>query len=383
MMKTDLSGEWAAYCRDIKRVTKGNRAMLLNDGEEAFPAMLEAIRSARQRILLEMYTVSEDRTGLAFHEALSERARAGVPVSVVYDAMGSLATSTAFFQSLADSGVQVREYHPLAPWKPHWNWFRRDHRKLLVADATAFVGGMNLSDENAARDAGGKGWRDCVVRMEGPCVLELANLFWQTWGRIQKTAPGSLPSGEMPTAGDMPVRVLSSTGFLNLHSIRRSYLTAIDRARRSICITNAYFLPGRSIYRRLIAAARRGVSVRILLPYETDHPYVRWASRALFGRLMSGGVELYEYQRTVLHAKTAVIDGIWSTAGTHNLDHRSLRYNLEVNVTVFGREFGSQMLETFERDLQESRRLDLKIWKERPFYWKLAEESLYLVRYSL
>src|SRR4029077_2415544 len=139
------------------------------------------------------------------------------------------------------------------------------------------------------------------------------------------------------------VRVVSSTGLLNLHSIRRSYINAIDRAKKSIRITNAYFLPGRSIWRRLIKAAQRGVRVQILLPYETDHPYVRWASRALFGTFLEHGVELYEYQPAVLHAKTAVIDGNWSTVGTHNLDHRSLRFNLEVNVTIFGNAFGRRL----------------------------------------
>lgn len=375
--------DWAGYCRDLEHVTPGNQAVLLNDGVEAYPAMLEAVRSARSRVLVEMYDFAEDRTGRAFREALSERARAGVVVYVVYDAVGSNASSYAFFRELEAAGVRVREYHPLEPWRPYWTWFRRDHRKMIVADGKAVVAGMNLSDETAAREQGGKGWRDHAVLVEGPCVTELENLFWGTWSGTRAVPPASLPFIERPRRGNTPVRVLSSLGLFALHSIRRSYLTAIDRASRSICITNAYFLPGRSIYRRLIAAARRGVRVRVVMPYETDHPYVRWASRSLHGRLMEGGVELYEYQRTVLHAKTAVIDGLWSTVGSHNLDHWSLRYNLEVNLTVFGREFGAQMERAFERDLEHCKRLDLKTWRDRPLARRLAEEALYLFRYAL
>ena len=364
-------------------VISGNRADLLNDGREAYPAMLAAIAGARERILLEMYIFAEDNTGNAFRRALEERARAGVPVYVIYDSVGSLGTSHGFFASLEAAGVQLRAYHPLAPWKPHWNWLFRDHRKLLLADRAAFMGGMNLSDENAPREVGGRGWRDTHVRLDGPCVAELETLFWTTWARIGGAVPAALRELDLPPAGDTAVRLVSSTGLFNLHSIRLSYVHAIDRAKESIRITNAYFLPGRSIYRRLVQAARRGVRVQILLPYETDHPYVRWASRALFGTFLENGVELYEYQPAVLHAKTAVIDGDWSTVGTHNLDHRSLRFNLEVNVTVFGRDFGRTLEQAFEKDIAVSARLDLKTWKQRPLFRRLAEESLYLVRYAL
>ena len=374
---------WLAYRRDADHFITGNTAHLFDDGKEAYPAMLDGIRGARERILVEMYIFAEDRTGTMFRDALAERARAGVPVYVLYDAVGCLNTSHGFFASLADAGAHIQEYHPLAPWKPHWNWLFRDHRKLLIVDRTAFLGGMNFSDENLPREQGGAGWRDTQVRLEGPCVRELEHLFWNTWAGAHKPVPEPVRHLDLPAVGETAVRVLSSAGLLNQQSIRRSYINAIDRAQKSILITNAYFLPGRSIYRRLVKAARRGVKVRVLLPYETDHPYVRWASRALFGVFLENGVELYEYQPAVLHAKTAVFDGEWSTVGTHNLDHRSLRYNLEVNVTVFGRHFGGQLTAAFERDLANSRRLDLKTWRDRPFFKRLAEETLYQLRYAL
>lgn len=378
-----MSEPWKAYAVEPERVTVGNAARILNDGREAYPAMLAAIRAAQKRILLEMYIFAEDRTGTAFREALAERARAGVAVYLIYDCVGSVATSHAFFRELEAAGAQVLGYHPLAPWKPLWNWFFRDHRKVLIADATAFMGGMNLSDENAAREEGGKAWRDTQVQLEGPCVRDLEKLFWDTWAAMRGAVPDALRALPMPERGQTPVRVFSSTGLLNRRSIRRSYLNAIDRARESIRITNAYFLPGRSVYRRLVKAARRGVRVQVLLPYETDHPYVRWASRALFGIFLENRIELYEYQPSVLHAKTAVIDGIWSTVGTHNLDHRSLRYNLEVNVTLLGRESGGQLEAAFERDLVHSSRLELKTWRDRPLFRRLAEEGLYAIRYAL
>ena len=374
---------WEPYVLEASDLSLWNAAKLLSNGREAFPAMLDALKAARRQILLEIYTFSEDATGRRFSEALKERAKAGVQVRVLYDAIGCLETSTAFFADMRSAGVEVIEYHPLVPWKPYWNWFRRNHRKMLAVDGTtAFIGGLNLSLNDAPPEWGGHGWRDTEVRLEGPCVGLLEELFWSTW-RAAGGSHASSPAERGPAPGNLPVRIVSSTGLANRRSIRRSYLHAIDRARRFIGITNAYFLPGRSLYRRLIRAAGRGVRVAVIVPYETDHPWVRWASWALYGRLLKGGVEIHEYQGRVLHAKTAVIDGLWSAVGSHNLDHRSLRFNLEVAVNIFGPEFGALMTERFENDLRHCRRVTFEDWSHLPFPQKLVSEILYDLRYLL
>ncbi len=374
--------DWEPYVLDASELSLWNSVALLTDGREAFPEMLRAIGSATRSVLLEMYHVAEDATGRRFSEALKQRARAGVNVRVIYDAIGCLETSTDFFDDLRAAGVRVVEYHPIIPWKPYWNWFRRDHRKLLVVDGrVAFTGGLNLSLLDAPPEWGGHGWRDTEIRLEGPCAARLEELFWSTWKEAgQEPDQAAAPAHQGPPAGNVPVRVVSLTGFANIRSIRRSYHQAIDNAHGFIGITNAYFLPGRALYRRLLRAAGRGVRVAVIVPSVTDHPWVRWASWALFGLLLRGGVEVYEFQGRVLHAKTAVIDDLWAMVGTHNLDHRSLRYNLEVGVNIFGSQFGRVMRERFETDLKSCRRISYEEWKGQPTGQKLVSQVLYGMR---
>lgn len=349
--------------------------------------MLDAINKAGHFILFEVYSFGEDPVGRRFQEVLERKARKGVRVFVIYDAIGSLLTSRAFFDRMSFAGVQVAEYHPLAPWKPYWNWFRRNHRKILLVDGeSGFVGGLNISEDDAPGSWGGRGWRDTQVKLEGPIIKELASVFWESWQRCrgdtgERRLGDAVP--ETKSGADTPVAVVSSSGLRNRRSIRRSYKYAINKAKNFIYITNAYFLPGRSIYKRLIRAAKRGVRVAILTPSQTDHPLVRWASWALYRHLLNSGIEIYEWQPSVLHSKTAVIDGVWSSVGSHNLDHRSLHYNLEINVNILGTEFGEKMKQMFEKDIESSRRITLEDCRNQRFLFKAASRILYWFRYWL
>lgn len=374
-----MEKNWRDYCLDPEIASAGNRAALLRDGEEAFAAMEELILSARRRLLLEFYSFSDDSAGRRFGELLAARASAGVETYLIYDSVGSILTDRDFFRDLGRRGVKVGEFHPVVPWKPHWNWGRRNHRKMICADSgSAIVGGFNMTERDAPRSMGGVGWKDAQVRVDGPVAAEIERLFWDSWALCGKTSP---PTGAAPkSSGREHTAVLSASGFRQERSIRRAYRHAIDSARERIRITNAYFLPDRSIRKSLMRAARRGVDVRIITPGKTDHPYVRWASWAMFPRMIRSGVRIYEWTGQILHSKTAVIDGVWSSVGSHNLDHRSLQYNLELNVNVFGPAFGREMERLFNEDLSACREVTIEECRARPFLHKAASAALYMMR---
>lgn len=372
---------WRPYCLNSLKAVAGNRARLLRDGAEAFPAMLESINGAKESVLLCVYAVADDGAGRRFASALAAAARRGVKVYLVYDAIGSVATPWTFFGEMEDAGARVAQYHPVLPWKPHWTWFRRNHSKLLVIDGqTAFIGGFNITSEYAPRDWGGEGWRDTGVELRGPAVREAAELFWDSWRRCGKDIP---PGAAKPAAGKCGAvwaSLASSVGIVRRNFIRRGYKNAILKSTRYIYITNAYFLPGGFIHRKLIKAAKRGVRVAIITAGVTNQPLVRWAAWSLLGRLLRDGVEIYEWTPCVLHAKTAVIDGQWSCAGSYNLDHLSLHYNIEVNANIYGPEFGGQMRRMFEEDLKRCRRLTLEEWKKSPLIFRLLSRAIYWFR---
>lgn len=376
--------DWRRYCAWPENALAGNEAELLRDGEKAFPAMLAAIGGAREYVLLEFYAFADDSIGRAVADLLKEKAREGVAVWLVYDSIGSILTDRDLFLGMAAAGVHVAEFRPVIFWKPYWNWIKRDHRKTLCVDGkAAFVGGFNITESDAPRSLGGRGWKDTQALLKGPAVAEIEKLFWEAWtastpvdGRRVPVPPPAAP----PPAGDKQVSVLSAGGIRNVRSIRRSYRHAIDKALEYIYITNAYFLPDRLVYRRLVQAARRGVDVRVIAPRETDHPYVRWASWAMYAHMIRNGVKIYEWQGPILHSKTAVIDGAWASVGSHNLDHRSLHYNLEVNLNVHDRAFGAALTRVFREDLRGSRLVQLSDVKGRPLTAKAASKLLYFFR---
>ncbi|MBI2889475.1 MAG: cardiolipin synthase ClsB [Nitrospirae bacterium] len=378
--------EGLRLCLRRDRLHEGNTVQLLRNGSEAFPAMLRAIEDARRTIALEAYMFRSDRTGTRFADALATKAGQGLVVVLIYDAVGSRGADPALFDRLRHSGVRILEYHPIAPWRRGWGWWRRDHRKLLVVDGrVGFTGGINICDDHLDAAEGGGGWRDTHLRVEGPAVHDLQKLFLSTWRDErgpQLDERSFLPALD-PSAGRARAGALGSRRYRSRRAIRWAYVHAIKHARGSIAISNAYFVPDRGILRALINAAWRGVAVRILLTGASDVPTVRYAGRARYSRLLSTGIRLFEWQGSILHAKTAVIDGMWSSVGSYNMDHRSVFHNLELNVTVLDRDFGADVERMFEADLENSREITAKEWKKRPPHIKALESVLYAFRHWL
>jgi cardiolipin synthase A/B len=371
-----------------ERFVAGNRVELLRDGREAYPAMLEAIAGAEEQVLLEMYWFDSDRAGRRFADALCAAAARGVETVLLYDAVGSFGVDTGMFDELRHAGVKVAQFGPIAPWRRRFRLdrlTRRDHRKILVVDGeVGFTGGINIADAWLSTDEGGGGWRDDMVRVEGPVVRGLIALVLSAWRRaggvpVSRTRPshhGSAFAGP----GKQSARVISESYLRNRHQIASAYVSQLYHAKKTAWITNAYFVPDPTVMRALTRACDRGVDVRVLLPAETDVEIVRHASRATWGRLLRHGVRIFEYERSILHSKSAVIDGRWSTIGTFNFDYLSLRWLLEVNLCVLDEEFGSTMQRSFLRDLEQSREVDLRTHRFRPLGDRLLEMILYRFR---
>jgi cardiolipin synthase len=360
-------------------LSDGNRVRLLVDGAEAFPRMLEAISGAQKSVLVEMYTFAADITGKKFAAALIERAKAGVLVRILYDGMGSLETPTSLFQSIRASGAIVTPYRPL-----NWfSWRRRDHRKIVIIDGTtAFLGGMNFTDEYASTSDGGLGWHDVQLEIEGPEVADIVTLFAQTW--VQEEDDPLFPRGWPPKPPAHPegvlVAAIGSDHRRNRKSIGKAYFHAITRAKQRIWIANAYFVPSLRIHRAIRQAAARGVDVRILAPVKTDVQPVFHATRALFDGLLRRGIRIFEFQGPVLHSKTTVIDGAWSAIGSYNLDSLSILRNLEVTAHVLDEKFGSRMESLFEEDCKNSKEVDLREWRARGLRAKVLEQFWFVFR---
>ena len=344
----------------------GDEVRLLRDGARALPAMMEAIRAAKHEILLEMYWIGADPVGTRFVRALADKAREGVAVRVVYDALGSLGIQPEFFQPIVQAGGKVHEYHPLLPIRPSFslaNLEQRDHRKVLVVDRTVgFTGGLNLASQWAPVEEGGMGWRDDMIEVRGVAALELRTLFYKTWRRLTHRPK---PSDLLPLRRKRarPVWMLSS--MRSRRSIRHEYLRWINSAKKSVDLANSYFIPDRRIRSALFRAVVRGARVRILLPANSDVQIVQYAQEAMYDTLLRHGVELYAYSGPMMHAKTAIIDEAFVTIGSYNLDERSYRKNLEVNVAVEDRAFAHHVRQYFEEDVSRSTRLDITTWRGR------------------
>lgn len=349
---------------DADEYVGGNKLALFVRGKDLFAAMFEAIASATRSVHLETYRLGGDETGRAFAERLIEAARRGVAVRLIYDSVGSLEFSPVLETRLRNAGVQILEYHPVAPWRPHWAWNKRDHRKILVCDgAVGFIGGMNLSDEHAPASAGGQDWPDAHARVEGPAALELERLFRAVWhkgkGRWFESSP------EPPRAGSSAVRIVGNHELLKRFAIREAYVNALRAAGSEVAIANSYFIPDWRIRRSLAQAVRRGVSVRVLVPGRSDIVSVWYAMRATYASLLSRGVRVFEWQGPMMHAKAVVVDGKWCSVGSYNLDHRSLRHNLEANLQTTDAAFAAELRERFEVGLAGAREITLESWNRR------------------
>lgn len=359
-----------------------DRVRLLRDGRQAFPAMLEAIRAAEREILLEMYWVGPDVVGDAFRSALAARARAGVRVCVIYDSMGSLDLNREWWRELSAAGGTVAEFHSISPLDDHFRidrLERRDHRKLLVVDgAQGFTGGINLTALWLPYENGGAGWRDDMVQVRGFAAEELRTLFFKTWRKVTGE-PVPLDVRPLARRRTRPVWVLASQ-WRTLRSIHREYVFRIGSAARQVDIANSYFVPDRSVRRALFRAIRRGAKVRVLVPARSDVQVVQYASEALFDTLLRHGVEIYALPQTMLHAKTAIVDDRFTTIGSYNLDERSWRKNLEVNLAVEDEGFARHTREWFEHDIARAERIDLRDWRQRSLARRGFEWAAYALR---
>jgi cardiolipin synthase len=369
----------------FEALVSGNRVTLLHDGEQAFPAMLGAIAQAKREILLEMYWFASDSVGCQFAEALIAKAEAGLTVRVIYDAVGSIQSDGRMFSRLRDAGCEVEQYNPIAPWRARFRIGvvnNRDHRKLLIVDRqVGFTGGINLGDEWAPQSAGGAGWRDDTIRIEGPAVEQMCDIFNYGWRLIVDPPIAARPRFRPPVdTGDgkgSRVRVLANHYFRERRAIRQAYLRRIESAQRSVCITNSYFVPDGQIRRVLARAVERGAEVRVIVPGKSDVVAARHAACKLYGRLLEAGIQLYEWQGSILHSKTAVIDGRWCTVGTYNLDSRSLRFNLEVVAAIEDAAVARALEERFNEDLQQTKPVSYEEWRRRPLRVRMLDDFFY------
>lgn len=364
--------------------TEGNRVELLHDGRQVFPAMLAAIEEAKSQILLEMYWFDSGRVGRRFAEALKAAARRGVEVAIIYDAVGSIGADPRMFDELVECGARVMEFNPVAPWKRRFRLMRltrRDHRKILVVDAkVGFTGGVNIGDLWLPEEDEGGGFRDDAARVEGPAVRGFIACFQRTWRRLGGAPLTATPPLAPPFEDGQPAQVMGEGRHLKRRSIARAYLSRIYRAERRVWIANSYFIPDGNVIRALTRAARRGVDVRILVPRESDVILTDWASRAVWPRLLRGGVRIFEWTDSILHSKTAVIDGRWSTIGSYNLDYLSLRLNLEVTLNVLDERFGRTMEAAFELDFARANEVDQRTFRFRSLGARLLEMIAYRAR---
>jgi cardiolipin synthase len=369
----------------------GDEVRLLRDGVEAFPAMLEAIAGAEREILLEMYWVGVDAVGHRFLDALTAKARAGVTVRVVYDAVGSLGMTPSFWQPLVDAGGEVREYHPVSPLRPSFKLAlmdQRDHRKILAVDRkTGFTGGLNLARPWLPIDDGGEAWRDDMIEVKGHVVEELRTLFYKTWRRVwfrnlpHELVPMHMPRDLVPLSKRPVGRVYVLASLRRQRrNLTKEYLTRINRARTSVDIANSYFIPDRGVRNALFRAVLRGVRVRVLVPTKSDVAVVQFALEAMYELLLRKGIDVYRYPGPMMHAKTVVIDDHFAMIGSYNLDERSRSKNLEVNIAVEDAAFATHVRTWFERDILNANRIDLYEWRARPLARRGIEYMAYALR---
>lgn len=370
----------------------GNKADLLVDGPTTYSAMFEAIENAKDSINLETFIFENDEeVGKKFADALMNKQRSGVQVNLMYDSVGSISTPKEFFKTLKDTGINVLEFNPINPLagRKGWDVNERDHRKLLIVDGqTAFVGGINISSVyskgsfskrgKSEENSGIKGipWRDTHVRITGPIVSEYQKLFVANWN-AQKGDPLASRNyfPEISAKGDEVVRAIGSSPNEPYSQMYVTLLSAINSAESQVWLTNAYFVPDPQMLEALKDAAQRGVDVRLMLPAKTDSNMVYYASRSYYDELLSAGIKIYERQDALLHAKTAMIDGVWSTIGSTNLDWRSFVNNYEINAVMLGQEFAAKMRALYEKDLETSKLITLEAWRSRSLLARLKERS--------
>ncbi|HEU5162833.1 MAG TPA: cardiolipin synthase [Thermoanaerobaculia bacterium] len=363
----------------------GNSVEILKNGDRSFPSMLAAIRAAKRTITMETYIYWDGEIARVFAEALAERCRSGVEVKLILDAVGSVRMSPSLIDFLRKNGVQVLWYHPLR-WYTLSRVNHRTHRKLLIVDGrVGFTGGYGIADEWLGDADSPDHWRETNVRIEGPAVMQMQYAFMDNWIK----AGGLIPTGldyfpKVEASGGVPVHVIKSSPAEGVSAVKLFYGLALASARRKVSISNAYFIPDADAVRALEGAVRRGVDVRVVVPGRwSDVPIVRQASRWHYDRLLRRGVRMFEYQPTMMHAKTMVVDGLWTTIGSSNFDERSFRLNDEVNVGIYDARVAAEMEAMFEEDLARSVEIRLGAWRRRSWVARVKESAADLFKPQL
>ena len=400
---SDVLDKHLAYEQSVNAqspLVLGNKLTLLQNGPATYRAMFAAIRAARDHINLETYIFDDDEAGQEFSALLLQRQAAGVQVNVIYDSVGGFLNGPAFIERLRAGGINALEFNPVNPLagkRKEWLLNNRDHRRQLIVDGRiAFTGGINISDTYSSAPGKRKrkkhtdddtptvGWRDTHVRIEGPVVAEFQKLFMDTWAR-QKGPPLARRAyfPKLKPQGDAIVRAIGSTPDDPHSLIYLTLLSAISHAEREVHLTIAYFAPDPQLLKALTDAAARGVEVRLVLPSHSDSWATFHLGRSHYRKLLRGGVGIYERRGAVMHAKTACIDGVWSTIGSTNLDWRSFLHNDEINAVVLGRGFAAQMEAMFAADLAQSDTITLDAWSDRGLVNRVKEWTARLGAYWL
>jgi cardiolipin synthase len=363
----------------------GNRVRALCNGDEIFPAMLEAIRGARGTICFETFIYWSGETGREFAEALSERARAGVKVHVILDWVGSSKMDAELLEAMKRSGAQVVRFHP-PRWYSLGRLNNRTHRKLLIVDGrVGFTGGVGIADNWMGNAQDPDHWRDTHFQVEGPAVAQMQAAFLDNWMETcAEVLHGKEYFPEVDPVGSHSAQVFKSSADDASESVRLMYLLSIASADRSIRLANAYFVPDSLAVDTLVAASRRGASVEIIVPSRhIDSKVVRRASRALWGPLLEAGVAIYEYQPTMFHVKVLVVDEVWTSVGSTNFDNRSFRLNDEANLNILDADFAAGQARIFEQDKAKSCRITLEEWRRRPWRERALDGLAALLRLQL
>jgi len=372
---------------------RGHHVRVLRDGALAFPAMLALIRAAKRSVCFENFIFAGDETGEEFARALEAARIRGAHVRVLYDPLGTMLVKGGSIRRwLRHRDIQVRSFRPLSMIAP-WSWVRlrhRDHRKLLVGDdLAAIVGGICIADHWSPAERGGGGWRDTALLVRGPAVADLQLAFERMWRRALTLVPETLrathvdlPVASLPRErGEASVIIVGDRP--RTQRVAALYEWLAEHAQETFEISDAYFVAPHSVLTALTAAARRGVRVRLLVPGRTNHPIAGFAARRIYEPLLAAGAEIHEWNGVMLHAKTAVVDGVISLVGSSNVDPLSLHRNFELNLVVGCPKTGAAMRDLFAGDVAKARQVHLEEWRRRPWIARLAEAAASLFAWNL
>ena len=360
----------------------GNRVTVLTDGPEFYPAMLDAIRGARRSINMECYIFQAGKMADRFIDALSERARNGVNVTIVVDAIGSFNLWGRPIARLRAAGCRIESYQRVR-WYSLQRINNRTHRELLIVDgSTAFAGGAGIADWWAFPQRGrSRPWRDTMVRIEGPVVAALQGVAAENWleccGEIL-TGPDFFP--DLTPCGDTTAFVVKSSPSDRATASRVAFQLLIEAADETVRVSTPYFLPDRALRRALLDLRQRGVEVMLIVPgAATDQQWVRLASRRMWGHLLRAGIRIFEFRGSMTHVKTLIVDGLWTVVGTTNIDNRSFERNDELNIAMRDRSLAARLLADYDRDLAGSDEITLAAWERRPLWEKIVGPFVWIL----